>query len=89
MTRNVDGPSWGCGPALGTGPSLSQTSSSPKATRVGAPVADVCVGSGWIHSLYQDCTPGSYDTALPAGSSEEPLVWSLVSTFELSISVQC
>ena len=50
MTWKADGPS--CGTLLLT---FSHTSSRPKSKRVGAPVAgSASVGSGLIHSLYQD-----------------------------------
>ena len=39
---------------------FSQTSSRPKRRRVGTPFELARVGSGWIHWLYQACTPGQY-----------------------------
>src|SRR3954453_23779474 len=67
------GSTGGCGTPTGettSGVMLVQTSSRPKAMRAGAPLtSEPAVGSTSIQLLYQDCTPGAYETVFTPTSA--------------------
>src|SRR3954463_13008051 len=61
--------------------SPAQISSRPNTSRFGTPLP---VGSGAIHWLYQDWTPGQYCSAQAVPLSAEPEVWSKASVSPFS-----
>ena len=75
------------GPFIACDSSFCQTSSRPKASRVGTPLASWRVGSGAIHSLYQACTPGSYPCAELRPTRAEPVAGFFAIALSSAISV--